>query len=235
MLDGTVMDVAPLPDPTSFFSSDIKVYTTKVKIDQPLPGLQARHERGGRDPGRPQDNVLTVPVLAVLQFNGKDHVTKKVDDRFVQTEVELGVSNEKYRRRSPKGLKEGDVVAMNPMSLMTEEEKREAFGSASKGGKQRLGRGQAAPRPTPRAQPAVLRRGGRRSPAFRQGRRRRQGRRCRPRAKASGKGGKAKGKGGRRRQSPWPEVQEPQSREEMRTALDRQRRREERRSSRRPA
>ena len=43
-----------------------------------------------------RENVLTVPVLAILEFNGKDHVTKKVDDRFVQTEVELGVSNEKY-------------------------------------------------------------------------------------------------------------------------------------------
>ena len=28
LLDGTVKDVAPLPDPASFFSSDIKVYTT---------------------------------------------------------------------------------------------------------------------------------------------------------------------------------------------------------------
>ena len=44
-LDGTVMDVAPLPDSTNFFSSDIKVYTTKVRIDQPLPGLQAGHDR----------------------------------------------------------------------------------------------------------------------------------------------------------------------------------------------
>ena len=60
------------------------------------PGTQARHDRPGRDPGRPQDNVLTVPVLAILQYNGKDHSPKKVDDRFVQTEVELGVSNEKY-------------------------------------------------------------------------------------------------------------------------------------------
>ena len=78
---------------------------------------------------RKLDNVLTVPVQAVLQFNGKDHVTKKVDDRFVQTEVELGVSNEKFVEVT-KGSTEGDVVAMNPISLMTEEEKREAFGSA---------------------------------------------------------------------------------------------------------
>ncbi len=40
VLTGTVKDVAPLPDPSSFFSSDIKVYTTHVTIDEPLPGLR---------------------------------------------------------------------------------------------------------------------------------------------------------------------------------------------------
>ena len=35
-----VEDVAPLPDPTSFFNSDVKVYTTHVTIDKRLPGLR---------------------------------------------------------------------------------------------------------------------------------------------------------------------------------------------------
>ena len=137
-LDGTVIDVAPLPDSTNFFSSDIKVYTTKVRIDQPLPGLKPGMTAQVEILVDRKTDVLTVPVLAVLQFHGKDHVTKKVDDRFVQTEVELGVSNEKYVEVL-KGLKEGDVVAMSPMSLMTDEEKRKAFGSASKGGKRDWG------------------------------------------------------------------------------------------------
>ena len=47
------------------------------------------------------DKVLIVPVLAVLQFNGKDHVTKKVDDRFVQTVVELGLPT-RDSSRSPR-------------------------------------------------------------------------------------------------------------------------------------
>ncbi len=138
MLDGTVMDVAPLPDSTNFFSSDIKVYTTKVRIDQPLSGLKPGMTAQVEILVDRKTNVLTVPVLAVLQFHGKDHVTKKVDDRFVQTDVELGVSNEKYVEVL-KGLNEGDVVAMSPMSLMTDEEKRKAFGSASKGGKRDWG------------------------------------------------------------------------------------------------
>ena len=63
-LSGTVMDVAPLPDPTSFFSSDIKVYTTKVRIDNPLPGLRPGHERRGDHPGDRKENVLSVPMEA---------------------------------------------------------------------------------------------------------------------------------------------------------------------------
>jgi HlyD family secretion protein len=138
-LDGTVTDVAPLPDSTNFFSSDIKVYTTKVKIDQPLPGLKPGMTAEVTILVDRKPSVLTIPVLAVLQYHGKDHVSKKADDdRFVETEVELGVSNEKYVEVL-KGLKEGDVLAMSPMSLMTDDEKRKAFGSASKGGKRDWG------------------------------------------------------------------------------------------------
>ena len=54
-----------------------------------------------------------MPVQAVLEFNGKDHVTKKVDDRYVQTEVELGLSNERFVQVT-KGVKEGELVVMSP-------------------------------------------------------------------------------------------------------------------------
>ena len=135
--------------------------------------------------------MLSVPVQAILQYKGKDHVTKKVDDRFVQTEVELGVSNEKFVEVI-KGLNDGDVVALNPMSLMTEDEKRKAFGSASKGGKKDWG--EEGARPMPRSS---------RGRASVQGRRRSPARPARParaaipaKAKAKGKGGVAKGKGG---------------------------------------
>ena len=138
VLNGTVLDVAPLPDSTNFFSSDIKVYTTKVRIDDPLPGLKPGMTAQVEILVDRKEDVLNIPVLAVLQYHGKDHVTKKVEDRFVESEVELGVSNEKYVEVL-KGLKEGDVVAMSPISLMTDEEKRNAFGSAAKGGKRDWG------------------------------------------------------------------------------------------------
>src|SRR5262249_29729748 len=42
VLTGSVIDVALLPDPNRFFSSDVKVYTTHVSIDKGIPGLRLR-------------------------------------------------------------------------------------------------------------------------------------------------------------------------------------------------
>jgi len=134
LLEGTVVDVAPLPDANSMFSSDIKVYTTKVQIDKPLPGLRPGMNAEVEILVNRLENVQFVPVTAVLQFSGKDHLTKKVDDRYVQTEVELGPSNESYVQVT-KGAKEGELIVMSPISLMTEEERNKAFGSASQGAK----------------------------------------------------------------------------------------------------
>ena len=35
-----VREVAPLPDPTSYFSQSVKVYTTRVALDRMIPGLR---------------------------------------------------------------------------------------------------------------------------------------------------------------------------------------------------
>ena len=140
MLNATVQDVAPLPDPGNFFSSDIKVYTTHIKIDDPLPGLRPGMTAQVEILVNRLENVLSVPVQAVLQYNGKDHVTRKVGDRFEPTEVQVGLSNEKFVQII-KGVSDGDLVVMNPISLMTEDEKREAFRSASKESKKDWGPG----------------------------------------------------------------------------------------------
>ena len=52
-LTGTVESVQPLPDPSSFFSSDIKVYTTQVAIDNAAELAASGHVGRGRDPGHP--------------------------------------------------------------------------------------------------------------------------------------------------------------------------------------
>ena len=131
-LSGTVTDVAPLPDPTSFFSSDIKVYTTKVRIDNPLPGLRPGMNAEVTILVSRKENVLSVPMEAVLEYGGKDHLAVRTPTGYERREVELGENNDKFVEVT-KGLTAGSIVALNPVALISEEEKRELFGVNSKG------------------------------------------------------------------------------------------------------
>lgn len=126
-LAGTVLDVAPLPDPTSFFSSDVKVYTTRVKIDDPLPGLRPGMNAEVTILVDRRENVLSVPVQAILEYSGKDHVALRTPNGFERREVELGTTNDKFVE-VVKGVTAGAVVALNPLTLISENEKRELFG-----------------------------------------------------------------------------------------------------------
>jgi HlyD family secretion protein len=138
---GAVTEVAPLPDPSNIFSSDIKVYTTRIRIENAVAGLKPGMSSQVKILVNQLDNVLSVPVQAILPYNGKDHVTKKVGDRYDRTEVALGESNDKFVQVT-KGLADGDVVVLNPISLMSEEEKRDTFRNA-KNAKKSWGEGEA--------------------------------------------------------------------------------------------
>lgn len=132
-LDGTVSDVAPLPDPSSFFSSDIKVYTSHIKIDNPLPGLRPGMNAEVVILVDRKEEVLTVPVQAVLEFKGKDHIAVKGPNGYVRKEVTLGATNDKYIEVVG-GAEPGQVVALNPIALLSDEEKRELFAVGRGGG-----------------------------------------------------------------------------------------------------
>ena len=138
VLTGTVRDVAPLPDPSSFFSSDIKVYTTHVTIDKGISGLRPGMTAQVEILVAELDNVLSVPVQAVLQYKGKDHIAVRAGDSYAFRDVVLGTTNDRHIEVR-EGLKTGDLVALNPTSLMSEDEKREAFGSGKDSAKKEWG------------------------------------------------------------------------------------------------
>ncbi len=124
VLNGTVLDVAPLPDSTNFFSPRIKVYTTKVRIDDPLsglkPGMTARVEIMVSE----LDNVLSVPIEAIVRYDDKDHVAVKKSDGGVEwPEVVLGLSNDRFVEVK-QGIKSGESVVIKPLPLLSEEQKR---------------------------------------------------------------------------------------------------------------
>jgi hypothetical protein len=135
-LTGTVESYQPLPDPSSFFNSDVKVYTTLVAIQNGHSGLRPGMTAQVEILVTQLDDVLTVPIQSILEFKHKDHVYVISPDGPKRREIKVGISNEKFVEVK-EGIKEGEYVAMNPTSLMTEAEKREAFSSGAKDGDQK--------------------------------------------------------------------------------------------------
>jgi RND family efflux transporter MFP subunit len=132
-LDGTVNSIQPLPDPNNFFSSDIKVYTTIVTIDNGHSGLRPGMTAQVEILVSQLDDVLSVPVQAILQFKGKEYVYVRTPAGPVRKEVKLGTSNDKLIEVK-EGLTSGEEVALSPGILMSDAEKREAFSVSVKGG-----------------------------------------------------------------------------------------------------
>ncbi|MDR3636216.1 MAG: HlyD family efflux transporter periplasmic adaptor subunit [Isosphaeraceae bacterium] len=132
ILTGEVESVAPLPDPSSFFSSDVKVYTTLVAIDKGLAGLRPGMTANVEILITELEDVLSVPVQCILQYSGKDHLAVRTENGFTWRDVKLGISNDKHVEVK-EGLKSGEVVALNPIALLSEDEKRDLFGGSGKG------------------------------------------------------------------------------------------------------
>src|SRR4029079_3019350 len=82
-LTGVVSSVAPLPDASRAFRTDVKVYTTKVRIDQAVPGLRPGMTARAEILIAALENVLAVPVRSVLTRGRKNSVgVKKPDGTF---------------------------------------------------------------------------------------------------------------------------------------------------------
>ena len=126
---GTVLDVAPRPDRAAFVRSDVKVYPTHIQIDDPISGLRPGMTASAEILVKELDNVLSVPISAVLMFDGKDHVAvKKPGGGFEWRDVVLGIANDE-QVEVKEGIKDHDAVIINPSSLMSEEERKAKFGA----------------------------------------------------------------------------------------------------------
>ena len=70
-MTGTVESVSPMADQTSFFNSDVKVYTTLVPIDKGVPGLRPGMTAEVEILITELDDVLSVPVQADPRIQGQ--------------------------------------------------------------------------------------------------------------------------------------------------------------------
>ncbi len=118
LLDGTTSRKWPAParPRRASSSSDIhKVYSTKVQdrlaaYAGPSPG----HGSRGDDPGRPsRQGADRAGAGGASSSTARTTSRGRLTDRFLQTEVELGLSNEKFVEIK-KGVKEGDIGGDEP-------------------------------------------------------------------------------------------------------------------------
>jgi multidrug efflux pump subunit AcrA (membrane-fusion protein) len=120
---GHVKAVATVAAQQDWSSADVKVYQTIVSIDEPAQGLK---------PGmsaevtilteRELDHILTVPVQAIVgsvEMGKKRKCFVTTPAGIEEREVEVGLSNEKMAEIKT-GLAEGELVVLNPRTLLSE-------------------------------------------------------------------------------------------------------------------
>ena len=115
--EGVVTTVNEYPEPTSWFSSQVKEYATFVKIldvDPNLkPGLTAQvtiHVANIPD-------ALRVPLQAVYEHGRQTYCFARSGDGWEAKKVSVARDNDKFALIDD-GIAEGDVVALNPARLL---------------------------------------------------------------------------------------------------------------------
>lgn len=116
---GTVSSVANQPEPTMWFSSQVKEYATYVKIEGEAkdlrPGMTAEVEILVAH----LKNVLSVPVAAVVEQRGKYYCWVRKGNQVERRPLVLGASNDKFIEVKD-GLAAGDEVVLNPRAIVAE-------------------------------------------------------------------------------------------------------------------
>jgi RND family efflux transporter MFP subunit len=127
VLEGTVSKVASLPD-VRRQSGGPKVYSTLIRVDQTFDGRRPGMTASTEILVSERDRVVTVPVQSILHYGGQDHVAvRKSDGSFEWRDVTLGeASNTLVEIKE--GLKPGEKIAIQPIELMSPEERRQKFG-----------------------------------------------------------------------------------------------------------
>jgi RNA polymerase sigma factor (sigma-70 family) len=117
VFDGTVIEIAPLPDAP--ISSDRKVYTTKVALNSDVAGLRPGMSARAEILIAKRENVIALPIGAILSYDTKHRVVvQKADGNLELREVELGISNDKLVEVA-KGLESNETVVLNPLELLS--------------------------------------------------------------------------------------------------------------------
>ncbi|MEK6234873.1 MAG: efflux RND transporter periplasmic adaptor subunit, partial [Planctomycetales bacterium] len=114
-LDGVISSVASVTRPASWWTGNEVRYDTLIRlplVDGLRPGMSAEVEVTIAR----YENVLTVPVAAILETDEGDFCWVKTTDGPQRRELLLGDSNDVFTVAET-GLQEGDLVILNPRGL----------------------------------------------------------------------------------------------------------------------
>lgn len=111
---GTVARIAPLPNAQSMWMNpDLKVYTTNINLETNDPALRSGMSCKAEIVVEQYQDVVYVPVQAVLRVGGQPTVFVVRDGAVEERKVEIGLDNNSMVViRS--GLSEGEVVLLTP-------------------------------------------------------------------------------------------------------------------------
>lgn len=156
VLPGHVDMVATVSSQQDFFSADVKVYTTKVMIDQSVdglkPGMSAEVTITVADA---LERVLTVPIQAIVggAEMGKQRKCYVLTPQGPEErDIVVGQSNEKMAEIK-EGLKDGDEVVLNPRVLAGDKAKVRQPGKGRNESPDGAGDGSKTPLPPGKNQP----------------------------------------------------------------------------------
>lgn len=130
---GKIISIANQPEPGSWMSANLKEYATIVKIDGEAEGLKPAMTAEVEVLIADLTDVLTVPVSCVVEQGGKFNAwVVNGPGKFERRPLTVGLTNDRVFEIKD-GLKDGDVVLLNPKAMVEEARKEEPRSGTQEG------------------------------------------------------------------------------------------------------
>jgi RND family efflux transporter MFP subunit len=121
---GMILRKAPMADPMRWWNPGLKVYTTDVSIDGTHDSFKTGMSAKVEVIIEQLKNVLSVPIQAVINHEGKKICFVVTEKGTRQREVKTGLHNDNFVQIR-NGLAEGEKVLLNPPILVDSEQIKE--------------------------------------------------------------------------------------------------------------
>ena len=128
---GHLKFVSPVASSTDWMSSDVKVYQCLVRIDEVVENLKPGMSAEVTVIVDERENVLRLPVQAVLESAGQKFCYVRDKDKIVKRKLVTGLNNSKFVEILPESeLKEGEEVLLNARQYAEKQDDLKASGAA---------------------------------------------------------------------------------------------------------